>query len=441
MLRARNIIGVKTEDEFDKEVDSTPTLCLHTSIEDSISKFITSEMKGFVEFTETFYEAVNVDLRCGSDSIIVSKSKELINLSGAKMDNLRRVIREVIRYVTPINMLLVNVCDKHIASRIISEKGDDAFYSIFAYGANVKISIESIVSEVLYPLYDKVIKHHFQYPDNYIIDVHNAVQRYLNGDADDTKLSLRFDCGFVIPFGSSQKTKQNGYGIAGNIGLNGEDYSRFSYVIRPNDASFNDAVQDYPKKILGGFYDAFSTLKGITDRGDFSKLTSVSRFFELNEDLSKYEDQFPIIEYNIYEQKANNPFFGYIQSNGLKSYSWVIPILPTFITDEDLFIDIEDIKSQINILIDRSTKNAMKDNWDSLKRSLYSKMRRVFPPKDLIIGVHRLQGFDGFIPIVFHIEYDQFIFNSSKDKAKRTPCDAGFFNQSTCMNMTIKIAL
>lgn len=145
MLRARNIIGVKTEDEFDKEVDSTPTLCLHTSIEDSISKFIASEMKGFVEFTETFYEAVNVDLQCGSDSIMVSKSKELINLSGAKMDNLRRVIREVIRYVTPINMLLVNVCDKHIASRIISEKGDDAFYSIFAYGANVKISIDSIV--------------------------------------------------------------------------------------------------------------------------------------------------------------------------------------------------------------------------------------------------------------------------------------------------------
>ena len=33
MLRARNIIDVKTEDDFDRVVDSTPTLCLHTSIE------------------------------------------------------------------------------------------------------------------------------------------------------------------------------------------------------------------------------------------------------------------------------------------------------------------------------------------------------------------------------------------------------------------------
>lgn len=441
MLRARNIIGVKTEDDFDRVVDSTPTLCLHTSVEDSISKFISSKVKGFVEFTETFYEAVNVDLRCGSDSIIVSKSKELINLSGAKMDNLRQVIREVIRYVTPINMLLVNVCDKDIASRIISEKGDNAFYSIFTYGANVKISIDSIVLEVLYLLYDKVIKHYVQYPDEYVVEVLNSVQRYLNGDADDSKLSLRFECGFVMPFGSSQKTEQKGYGIAGNIGMKGEDYSLLSYVVIPSDASSENAVKGYPKKILDGFYETFAELKGMVAKGEFSQLNSISRFFKLEEDLSKYEDLFPIVEFNGHSAKDDNPFFGYVANNALKSSSWVIQITPTFITDEDLFIDVEDIKSQINILIDKSVRNMMKDNLTSLMKTQYSKLRRIFPPKDLIIAGHRLQGFDGFIPIVFHIEYDQFVFSPTKTKGKRTPCDAGFFNQSTCMNMTIRIAL
>lgn len=441
MLRARNIIGIKTEDEFDKEVDSTPTLCLHTSIEDSLNKFIASEIKSFIELTETFYEAVNVDLRCGSDSIIVSKSKELINLVGADMSNLRQVIREVVRYVTPINMLLVNVCIKEIASRIISEKSDDAFQGVFICGARKKISVDSIVSEVLYPLYDKVIKHHVQYPDDYVVDVHNVVQRYINGDEDDSKLSLRFECGFVMPFGSSQKTEQKGYGSAGNIGLKDEGYSLLSYVIKENDDSFKDAVQGYPKKILGNFYDALTELREKVSLGEFSRLNSVGRFFKLEEDLYKYEDLFPIVEFNRYNVEGKNPFFGYVANNGLKSYSWAIPILPTFITDEDLFIDVEDIKSQINILIDRGTKNMMKDNLTSLMKTLYLKLIRIFPPKDLIIGGHRLQGFGGFIPIVFHIEYKQFVFDPSKDKSKRTPCDAGLFNQSTGINMTIRIAL
>lgn len=441
MLRAGNVIGVKTEDEFDKEVKSIPILCLHTTIEDSISKFITSEVKGFIELTETFYEAVNADLRCGSDSIIVSKSKELINLVGSDMSHLRHVIREVIRYVTPLNMLLVDVCSKEVASRIISENDGDGFHSIFVAGAKAKISIDSIVLEVLYPLYDKVIKHHFQYPDNYVMDVRNAVQRYLNGDADGFNLSLRFDCGFVMPFGSSKETEQKGYGVAGNIGIKDEDYSRLSYVVSPNSTSFKDAVQDFPKKILGDFYDDFSILKNIVGEGDFARLPSINRSFQLYEDLSKYDDLFPIVEYNRYPTKAENPLFGYVENNGEKTHSWAMTILPTFITDEDLFIDIEQLESIINRLIDESVKNVLNANLDSLKKTLYSKLRRVFPPKDLIIGGHRLQGFDGFIPIVFHIEYDQFIFSSSKGKDKRTSHDAGFFNQSMGLCMTTKIAL
>lgn len=441
MLRAENVIGIKTEDEFDKEVKSIPTLCLHMTIEDSISKFITSEVKGFIQLTENFYEAVNADLRCGSDSVIVSKSKELINLVGSDMSHLRHVIREVVRYITPINMLLVDVCSKEVASRIISENDGDEFHSIFIAGAKAKISIDSIVLEVLYPLYDKVIRHHFQYPCDYVVDAHNAVQRYLNGDADSFNLSLRLDCAFVMPFGSSTETAQKGYGGAGNIGLKGEDYSRLSYVVRPNDTSFKDAVQDFPKKILGDFYDACSTLKGIAKRGDFSQLPSIGRAFELDEDLSKYEYQFPIVEYNRYPQKDENPFFGYVENNGAKTHSWAMPILPTFITDEDLFIDVEQIKSSVNTLIDESAKNVLKENLDSLMKTQYRAMRRIFPPKDLIIGGHRLQGFDGFIPIVFHIEYDQFIFSSSKDKNKRMSHDAGFFNQSIGLCMTIKIAL
>lgn len=90
---------------------------------------------------------------------------------------------------------------------------------------------------MLYLLYDKVIKHYVQYPDEYVVEVLNSVQRYLNGDADDSKLSLRFECGFVMPFGSSQKTEQKGYGIAGNIGIKDEDYSLLSYVVIPSDAS------------------------------------------------------------------------------------------------------------------------------------------------------------------------------------------------------------